>query len=142
MSRISGLNSPYLLGFDDIERLLDRISRGPSNGYPPYNIERVAANGSQPESLRIVLAVAGFAAENLEVTIEESQLTIRGRQGESGRRDYLHRGIAARQFQRGFVLAEGMEVTGAELENGLLAITLSRPQAKREARRIKISSQD
>ena len=142
MSRISGLNSPYLLGFDDIERLLERISRSPSNGYPPYNIERIAANAERPESLRIVLAVAGFAADDLEVTVEASQLTIRGRQGEPGRRDYLHQGIAARQFQRTFVLADGMEVNGAVLENGLLAITLTRPQPQREARRIKINSQE
>ncbi|MCB1481080.1 MAG: Hsp20 family protein [Rhodobiaceae bacterium] len=142
MSRISGLNSPFLLGFDDIERLLERINRNPSTGYPPYNIERVAAHAEQPECLRIVLAVAGFAAEDLDVTVEESQLTIRGRQSEPGRRDYLHQGIAARQFQRSFVLADGMEVTGAELENGLLAVTLTQPQPKREARRIKINSQE
>jgi HSP20 family molecular chaperone IbpA len=142
VTRITTLNSPYLLGFDEIERLLDRINRAPANGYPPYNIERLPAREDRPESLRITLAVAGFSAEELDVTVDESQLTIRGRQTDPSDRDYLHRGIAARQFQRSFVLAEGMEVTSAALENGLLAVTLTRPQPLRGARRIAISARD
>lgn len=142
MSQMPNLNSPYLLGFDDIERLLERISRAPQNGYPPYNIERIPARDDTPEALRIVLAVAGFAADDLDVTIADAQLTIRGRQSEACSHDYLHRGIAGRQFQRSFVLAEGMEVTSAELENGLLTISLTRPQPQRAARRIKIASRD
>lgn len=142
MTRITTLNSPYLLGFDEIERLLDRINRAPASGYPPYNIERLSAREDRPESLRITLAVAGFSAEELDVTVDESQLTIRGRQTDPSDRDYLHRGIAARQFQRSFVLAEGMEVTSATLENGLLAVTLTRPQPLRGARRITIAARD
>ncbi len=136
MTRVPSLNSPFLLGFDGIERLLDRAARSSGDGYPPYNIERIRTDGAT--ALRIVLAVAGFTRDNLEITLEENQLTIRGRQTEDGSRDYLHRGIAARQFQRTFVLAEGMEVRGADFENGLLSLELVRPEPERIARSIEI----
>ncbi len=123
MTRLSVFNSPLLLGFDHFERVLDRVSKTPSEGYPPYNIEQTGDNG-----LRITLAVAGFSMEDLSVNLEDSQLVIRGRQGEDeSSRIYLHRGIAARQFQRSFVLAEGIEVEAASLDNGLLHIDLMRP---------------
>ncbi len=138
MSRVPTFNSPFLLGFDGIERLLDRATRTSGDGYPPYNIERIQGNGETPTKLRITLAVAGFTRSDLEVTLEDNQLTIRGRQEDDSEREYLHRGIAARQFQRTFVLAEGMEVTGAELENGLLVIDLQRPEPERIARSIEI----
>jgi HSP20 family molecular chaperone IbpA len=138
MSRVSSLSSPFLLGFDEIERALDRIGKS-ADGYPPYNIERVAGDGNTPERLRITLAVAGFTRDDLDVTLEEGQLVIRGRQQDDKSREYLHRGIAARQFQRTFVLAEGMEVLGADLKNGLLAIDLVRPQPERAIKTIDIS---
>src|SRR5580658_3326269 len=123
MSRVSSLSSPFLLGFDEIERVLDRVAKA-ADGYPPYNIERIARDAAGPERLRITLAVAGFTRDQLDVTLEESQLVIRGRQQDDKSRQYLHRGIAARQFQRSFVLAEGMEVLNADLKNGLLSIDL------------------
>ena len=138
MSRVPSLSSPFLLGFDEIERVLDRVVKG-ADGYPPYNIERLARDGKSPERLRITLAVAGFTRDQLDVTIEESQLLIRGRQQDDKTRHYLHRGIAARQFQRTFVLAEGMEVLGAELKNGLLSIDLARPEPERIVKTISIS---
>jgi len=140
MPRSPQLSSPLLLGFDDIERVLDRLAKAPGDGYPPYNIERIAnTNGkSQGEVLRITLAVAGFTRANLDITLEDSQLTIRGRQDDDKGRTYLHRGIAARQFQRTFVLADGMEVAAASLDNGLLAIDLVRPQPERLIRKIEI----
>ncbi len=138
MSRIPSLSSPFLLGFDEIERALDRVAKG-SDGYPPYNIERLARDGQSPERLRITLAVAGFTRDQLDVSIEENQLVIRGRQQDDKTRQYLHRGIAARQFQRTFVLAEGMEVLGADLKNGLLAIDLARPEPERIVKTIAIS---
>lgn len=138
MSRVPSLSSPFLLGFDEIERVLDRVAKG-SDGYPPYNIERLAHDGQNPERLRITLAVAGFTREQLDVSIEESQLVIRGRQQDDKSRQYLHRGIAARQFQRTFVLADGMEVLGADLKNGLLSIDLVRPQTARIVRTISIN---
>ena len=142
MSRVMTLNSPFLLGFDAVERALDRMSKAATDGYPPYNIERVPADGAQPEKLRITLAVAGFRQEDLEVTLEENQLLIRGRQTEEKNRDYLHRGIAARQFQRSFLLAEGMEVAGAQLAHGLLSIDLARPEPERIVRKIDIIARD
>ncbi|RAI45812.1 Hsp20 family protein [Rhodoplanes roseus] len=141
MSRVSSLSSPFLLGFDEIERALDRVTKG-ADGYPPYNIERIAGGDGQPERLRITLAVAGFTREQLDVTVEESQLLIRGRQQEDKTRQYLHRGIAARQFQRTFLLADGMEVLGADLSNGLLSIDLARPEPARVVRSIAIRQQD
>jgi len=138
MSRVPSLSSPFLLGFDDIERLLDRVAKG-SDGYPPYNIERVARDGNNPERLRITLAVAGFTRDQLDVSVEENQLVIRGRQQDDKTRQYLHRGIAARQFQRTFVLADGMEVLGADLKNGLLSVDLIRPQPERVVKTIAIN---
>jgi len=141
MSRVPSLSSPFLLGFDEIERALDRVVKG-ADGYPPYNIERLPPEPSRPERLRITLAVAGFTREQLDVTVEESQLVIRGRQQDDKTRHYLHRGIAARQFQRTFVLADGMEVLGADLKNGLLSIDLARPEAERAVRTISIIDRD
>ncbi len=138
MSRMTPLNSPYLLGFDGIERLIDRVSRSSGDGYPPYNIERLPKNGNQATTLRITLAVAGFTRDQLDVTLEDNQLTIKGKQVEETEREFLHRGIAARQFQRTFVLADGMEVSGAALENGLLVIDLARPEPERVVRTIEI----
>ena len=140
MSRVPGLNSPFLLGFDDIERALDRVSKSASDGYPPYNIERLAKTDTAPERLRITLAVAGFTEDRLEITLEERQLIIRGRQQEEKERTYLHRGIASRQFQRVFLLAEGMQVQGAELVNGLLSVDLARPEPERVVQKINISA--
>ena len=143
MSRFPGFSSPFLLGFDEIERVLDRVSKAANDGYPPYNIERVVAPEGGREVLRITLAVAGFTRDQLDVTIEDSQLVIRGRQNEDDRhRQFLHRGIAARQFQRVFVLAEGIEVAGAELKDGLLAIDLARPEPERVIRRIDIATSE
>jgi HSP20 family molecular chaperone IbpA len=132
-------NSPFLLGFDEMERLLERVAKG-SDGYPPYNVEDavVVEGGKEQRVLRITLAVAGFAADELSVTLEENQLVIRGRQREEEGRVYLHRGIAARQFQRAFVLADGIEVLGARLDNGLLAIDLARPEPSKVVRKITI----
>jgi len=137
MSRVSSLSSPFLLGFDEIERALDRVAKA-ADGYPPYNIERLARDAEVPERLRITLAVAGFTRDQLDVTIEENQLVIRGRQQDDKSRQYLHRGIAARQFQRTFVLAEGMDVLGADLRSGLLSIDLARPEPERRAKSIAI----
>ncbi len=142
MVRVTALSSPFLLGFDDIERALDKVTKSAADGYPPYNIERIAAVGAEPEKLRITLAVAGFASDQIEITIEESQLTIRGRQQEDKAREFIHRGIAARQFQRSFLLAEGMQVLGADLAQGLLSIDLVRPQPDRVVRTIQISTRD
>ena len=124
MSRVPSLSSPFLIGFDQIERALDRVAKA-ADGYPPYNIERLARDDKNPERLRITLAVAGFTLDQLEVTVEEKELVIRGRQQDDKSRQYLHRGIAARQFQRTFVLADGMEVQKADLKNGLLSIDLA-----------------
>jgi HSP20 family molecular chaperone IbpA len=141
MSRVPSLSSPFLLGFDEIERLLDRVTKG-ADGYPPYNIERVARDERHPERLRITLAVAGFTREQLDVSVEESQLVIRGRQQDDKVRQFLHRGIAARQFQRTFVLADGMEVLGADLRNGLLSIDLARPQPEKIVKTIAINEEE
>jgi HSP20 family molecular chaperone IbpA len=135
MTRPTGFSSPFMLGFDEIERTLERIGKT-SDGYPPYNIERLAEEDG--EGLRITLAVAGFDRDDLEVLLDERQLVIHGRQTEDDGRVYLHRGIAARQFQRTFLLAEGMEVRRASLDRGLLVIELMRPESARAARRIDI----
>jgi HSP20 family molecular chaperone IbpA len=137
MSRVPSLSSPFLLGFDEIERALDRVAKA-ADGYPPYNIERLARDQDSPERLRITLAVAGFARDQLEVTVEENQLVIRGKQQDDKSRHYLHRGIAARQFQRTFVLADGMDVLGADLKNGLLSIDLARPEPQRLVKTVSI----
>ena len=142
MTRMPTLNSPFLLGFDEIERALDRVTRGGGEGYPPYNIERLAREDDAPERLRITLAVAGFTRDQLDVTLEDNQLVIRGRQIDDQARQYLHRGIAARQFQRCFVLVEGMRVLGADLVNGLLCVDLVRPEPDRIVQRINILVRD
>jgi HSP20 family molecular chaperone IbpA len=141
MSRVPSLSSPFLIGFDEIERALDRITKG-ADGYPPYNIERLERDERNPERLRITLAVAGFTLEQLEVTIEEKELVIRGRQQDDKSRQYLHRGIAARQFQRTFVLADGMEVLCADLKHGLLTVDLARPEPERVVKTISIKEHD
>jgi HSP20 family molecular chaperone IbpA len=141
MSRVPLLSSPFLLGFDEIERALDRVAKA-ADGYPPYNIERIVRENGRPERLRITLAVAGFTRDELDITVEENQLAIRGRQHEEQTRQYLHRGIAARQFQRTFVLADGIEVLGADLKNGLLSIDLARPEAERVVKTIAISDHE
>jgi len=134
MARITAFNSPLLLGFEHLEQILDRASRTSAEGYPPYNIEQTSDNG-----LRITLAVAGFSMNDLSVTIEDNQLMIRGRQVEDSDRVYIHRGIAARQFQRSFVLAEGIDVAGADMDNGLLHVDLERIVPEPEVRTIHIS---
>lgn len=133
MSRVSLFNSPLLLGFEQFEQALDRVSKTASDGYPPYNVEQVDAH-----RLRITLAVAGFGEEDLEVQIQDNQLVIRGKQQDDGDKVYLHRGIAARQFQRSFVLADGIEVAGAALDNGLLHIDLARPINQPDVRTVPI----
>ena len=135
MTRLSLFNSPLLLGFDHFERTLDRVSKSSAEGYPPYNIEQTSEDG-----LRITLAVAGFSEADLSVQIEDNQLVIKGRQTDDEEKVYLHRGIAARQFQRTFVLAEGIEVLAAEIDNGLLHIDLERPQPEVKVKKIAIKS--
>jgi HSP20 family molecular chaperone IbpA len=142
MSRMTPFASPLLLGFDAMEKTLERLAKA-NEGYPPYNIERIRpAVPDGDEKLRITLAVAGFSEAELDVTTEENQLIIRGRQQEQTERNYLYRGIAARQFQRIFVLAEGMEVSSAWLKNGLLSVDLTRPEPQRVVRKINISVSD
>ena len=134
MSTTRMFTSPLFLGFDHLEQMLERASKSSQDGYPPYNIEQTGAAG-----LRITLAVAGFTMGDLQITQEDNQLVIRGRQSEdTGGRVFLHRGIAARQFQRAFVLAEGIDVKGAWLDNGLLHIDLARPQPEVRVRTIQI----
>ncbi|MCV2894693.1 Hsp20 family protein [Lentibacter sp. XHP0401] len=134
MSKLTLGSHPYLLGFEQLERLLERTAKSGNEGYPPFNIEQTSRN-----SYRITLAVAGFAEEDLAITIEDKQLVIRGRQGEeSDERIFLHRGIAARQFQRSFVLADGVEVGEALMENGLLHIDLARAEPEQVVQTIKI----
>ncbi|MFD2677216.1 Hsp20 family protein [Camelimonas lactis] len=142
MTRASPFSHPFLLGFDEIEQALDRAAKAATDGYPPYNIERIQRGDADPERLRITLAVAGFTRDQLEITLEENQLVIRGRQLEDKSRVFLHRGIAARQFQRSFLLADGMEVLGADLSNGLLSVDVARPDAQRVVRRIDIAARD
>ena len=135
-TRLSLFDSPMFLGFDDFERTIDRLKKS-SDGYPPYNIEQVAEN-----HLRITLAVAGFTMDDLDIELENNQLTVRGKQTDDDTSDrvFLHRGIAARQFQRGFVLADGIEVTGASLDSGLLHIDMTRLIPEPQVQKIKISS--
>ena len=134
-------SNPLLLGFDEIERLLDQVSKGGNEGYPPYNIEQIA-NEEGIIKLRITLAVAGFNDEDLDITVEDKQLVIKGKQTDDPSRTYLHRGIAARQFVRTFVLADGMEVGAANLASGLLSVDLTRTQPERLIKKIKISQAD
>ncbi len=142
MTRMTTLTSPFLIGFDEFERALERIAKTATDGYPPYNIERVPRSDTQPELLRITLAVAGFTRDQLDVTLEENQLVIRGRQTDDKSRVYLHRGIAARRFQKSFLLVDGMEVMGAAMTNGLLVIDLARPEPEKIIRRIDIVERD
>ncbi|MBV9992909.1 MAG: Hsp20 family protein [Alphaproteobacteria bacterium] len=137
MTQRAYFNSPFLLGFEHLDRLLERTAKAAGDGYPPYNIEQ-----ANDEALRITLAVAGFAPDELNVTVEDRQLVIKGKQSDGADRNFLHRGIAARQFQRSFVLAEGIEVTGAELRNGLLTVELSRPKAEPVIRTVEIRTGD
>ncbi len=135
MSHVSLFSSPLLLGFDRVERMLDRVAKSANDGYPPYNIEQIGEH-----SLRISLAVAGFTLDQLTVSLEDNQLTVRGKQVEEPGRVYLHRGIAARQFQRSFVIAEGIQVSAARLDNGLLHIELQRPKPASVTRNIEITN--
>lgn len=138
MSRVSMFSAPFLLGFDAFEERVDRLSKA-ADGYPPYNIERTLdAEGA--EKFMISIAVAGFSQADLEVITEDNQLLVRGRQKDDPAREYLHRGIAARQFQRSFLLADGMVVKDALLRNGMLSIAVVRPRAEKVARRIDIRS--
>ena len=138
MSRVSFLSAPFLLGFDSLEERVDRLQKA-ADGYPPYNIERtIDADGT--EKFLISIAVAGFSEPELEVLAEDNQLQVRGRQKEEGSKEFLHRGIAARQFQRSFLLADGVVVEGATLRNGMLIIAVVRPKAEKIARRIEIRS--
>ena len=134
MSRMSVFNSPFLLGFEQFERTIDRISKLSTETYPPYNIEQISSN-----LLRITIAVAGFEKTDLEINLEGNQLQIKGfKKEENDERIFLHRGIATRQFQRNFVLAEGIEVEGASMENGLLSVDLSQPINSEESKKIEI----
>lgn len=135
MARLSLFNSPLLLGFEPFEEALDRISKASADGYPPYNVEQIGAR-----RLRITLAVAGFAADDLDIQVHDNQLLIRGRQKDDKGTVYLHHGIAARQFQRSFVVADGIEVVGASLDNGLLHVELERPANEPRVRTIRIDS--
>jgi HSP20 family molecular chaperone IbpA len=136
MSRVTVFSSPLLLGFDQFERTLERVSKVAADGYPPYNVERTGEN-----ALRITLAVAGFSQADLSVQVEDRQLVVRGKQVDERERFYLHRGIAARQFQRSFVLADGIEVAHASLDNGLLDIDLVRHVPEGRVRTIAIKSE-
>ncbi len=134
MARLSLFNSPLLLGFEPFEEALERITKASADGYPPYNVIQL-----DQDRLRITLAVAGFGLDDLEIQVQDNQLVIRGHRDEDGSTVYLHRGIAARQFQRSFVLADGIEVTGAAMDNGLLHLDLERPANKPRVRKIAIS---
>lgn len=138
MSRVSLFSAPFLLGFDTFEERVDRLAKA-SDGYPPYNIERTLDDDGS-ERFLISVAVAGFSKGELDVVAEDNQLIVRGRQKEEAERQYLHRGIAARQFQRNFLLADGVVVKEAELKNGMLIISLLRPKAEKIARIIEIRS--
>lgn len=135
MTRNAYFDSPFLLGFEPLERLLERTAKSAADSYPPYNIEATEDGG-----IAITLAVAGFAKDEIAVTIEDRQLVIRGRQNETGGKAFLHRGIAARQFLRAFVLADGIEVKTAALENGLLRIILTRPHIQPSVRVVDIKT--
>jgi HSP20 family molecular chaperone IbpA len=133
VTRLTLFNSPLLLGFDQLERTLDQVTKAAADGYPPYNVEQIG-----DAALRITLAVAGFTMDDLSVQVEGTQLVVRGKQDDDKDRVYLHRGIAARQFQRSFMLAEGIEVAGAWLDNGLLNIDLVRRAPEGRVRKVTI----
>lgn len=132
-TRLALFDSPLLLGFEHFERNIDRLKKAGGDGYPPYNIEQIGEEG-----LRITLAVAGFRMDDLNISLEDRQLTVKGQQQDDADRVYIHRGIAARQFRRSFILADGIEVLGASLDNGLLHIDLKRVLPEKTARRIEI----
>ncbi len=135
MSRMSVFNSPFLLGFEQFERTIDRISKLSTDSYPPYNIEQISTN-----LLRITIAVAGFDKKDLEINLEGNQLQIKGcKDDDDNERIFVHRGIATRQFQRNFILADGIEVEGASMENGLLSVDLSQPITNDESKKIEIN---
>jgi HSP20 family molecular chaperone IbpA len=142
MTRNGYFNSPFLLGFEPLERLLERTAKIAGDGYPPYNIEELPGEsaGNGTGEIAITLAVAGFARNEISVTVEDRQLVIKGRQNEAGDKTFLHRGIAARQFLRAFVLADGIEVKSAALENGLLRIILARPENQPSVRVVEIKT--
>jgi len=142
MTRLTLPTHPLLLGFDELERLVERAAKTGGDGYPPYNIERVSKTGEGPEVLRITLAVAGFTRDQLEIQLEDKHLSVRGKQADDVQRTYIHRGIAARQFCRTFVLADGLEVQSADLSNGLLSIDLVRLVPARLSRTISISDKN
>jgi HSP20 family molecular chaperone IbpA len=142
MSRASTLKSPFVLGFGEIEPAYARTARPTSDGYPPYNIERIARQGGEAARLRITLAVAGFAADQLEITVGAGQLTIRGSHKDEKARAHLHRGIAARQFQRVFRFAEAMDVAQATLHHGLLSVELIRPEPELKVQKVEINVRD
>ncbi len=138
MTRVSVFNSPLMVGFEQFERALDRVAKTSSDGYPPYNIERLG-----DDHLRIVLAVAGFRKDEIQVQVNANQLGIRGKQiDDAADRVFLHRGIAARQFQKSFVLADGLDIVGASLADGLLTIDLKRPEPEGQVRTIPIDVPD
>jgi len=137
---MSILNSPFLLGFDEFERVLTRVAKSSGDGFPPYNIERVSQGSEAHDTLRITLAVAGFTRDQLDITVEDRQLTIKGQQRDEPKRVYLHQGIAARQFIRTFVLADGIEVKSADLQDGMLSIDLLKLEQKPNLRQIDIGS--
>jgi HSP20 family molecular chaperone IbpA len=136
MTKLTFAAHPFLLGFDQLERLVERTAKSGHDGYPPFNIEQSSENG-----FRITLAVAGFREDDIAITVEDRQLAIRGRQAEEadGARVFLHRGIAARAFQRDFVLAEGVDVAGARMENGLLHVDLVRAVPDKVVQTIRIT---
>lgn len=134
-TRLSLFDSPLFLGFDDFEKTIDRMRKSGADGYPPYNIEQIGDHG-----LRITLAVAGFSMDCLDVEADQNQLTIRGKQVDEEDRLYIHRGIAARQFQKSFVIADGIEIRSADMDNGLLHINLERVIPESQAIKIKINS--
>lgn len=137
MSRLQTVRNPFLLGFDEVERAYDGVGKPATDGYPPYNVERIAAHDGS-ELIRIVLAVAGFTRDQLDIIREGNQLVVSGRQENDASRNYLYRGIATRQFQRGFLLADGLTVQSAKLSDGLLAIELLRPAPNRNSSKIEI----
>ena len=140
MTRLSQLSSPFLLGFEEMERLLERVTKTSGDGYPPYNIERISDIDQDRFILRITLAVAGFDEEDLDITVENNQLVITGQKQKEENSDFLHRGIALRQFKRNFILAEGIEIINAQLKNGLLSIDLHKPEIEVKSIKIKINT--
>ena len=139
MTRNTAFPSPFFVGFDEIERLLEQTANTATDGYPPYNVEKQPTDSDEnAERLCITLAVAGFSLDELQLTLEDKELVIEGRQTDEPAREFLHRGIAARQFRRTFVLGDGMNVVSASLDNGLLAINLERPEPQRIVRNIEI----